>query len=155
MSQNNSQISGLNGTVSGAEVSLTGTLSGTQQMIGILNPRGSLSGGLSVPASMTVNNVLVATTAEWNSNPSLIGKKGTVYVYTDKSVNSDGEPVPGFKVGDGLAYLIDAPFNDDIMMTHANNSSIHITDEERLFWNNKVTAYLNPFDVEELILTKD
>lgn len=155
MSQNSSQVGGLSGTVNGAEVSLTGTLSGTQQMVGILNPKGSLRGGLSVPTSITVNNVLVGTTAEWNSNPSLIGKKGTVYIYTDKSVNSDGDPVPGFKVGDGLAYLIDAPFNDDIMMTHINDSSIHVTDEERLFWNNKVTAYLSPFDIEELILTKN
>lgn len=151
MAQN---IGGLNGTIHGAEVSLTGTLSGGQQLIGVLSSNGSLRGGLSVPSTITVNNVLVNTTEEWNSQSSLIGKKGVVYIYTDRSINDQGQPIPGFKVGDGLAYLIDLPFNDDIMMTHINDSSIHITEEERLFWNNKVTAHLNPFNVEELIITK-
>lgn len=156
MPQRNSQaIAGLTGSVSGAEVSLHGTLSSGRQMVGVLSSNGSLVGGLTVPSSVAVNNVLVNTTENWNSNPTLIGKKNVVYVYTDRSTNEDGQSVPGFKVGDGLAYLIDLPFNDDIMMTHINDSTIHVTDEDRLFWNNKVTAYLNPFNLEELVITKN
>lgn len=134
---------------------LEGGLSGARQLIGGLSIGGSLQGVLSIPSTVRVNNVLVGTTEEWNSKTGLIGAKNIVYVYTDRSINEDGQAIPGFKVGDGLAYLIDLPFNDDIMMAHIQDSSVHITDEERLFWNNKVTAYLNVFNQEELVLTKD
>ena len=97
----------------------------------------------------------MGSTEEWNSKPALIGTQGIVYVYTDRFVNEEGQAVPGFKVGDGLAYLIDLPFNDDIFVAHMSDTSIHITDEERLFWNNKVTAHLDAFDLETLVLTKD
>lgn len=99
-------------------------------------------------------NVKVATTEEWNAQPDLIGEKDVVYVYTDRSVNADGDPIPGFKVGDGLAYLIDQPFNNDLSMRHINDSTVHITEGERLFWNNKVTAYINALDQEELVFSK-
>ena len=61
-------------------------------------------------------------------------------VYTDFSSYEDAETgeihyIPGFKIGDGNAYLIDKPFlSDDIRMTlinHINNGTIHITAEER------------------------
>ena len=100
------------------------------------------------------DNLYVATTAEWDSNKFLIGAKDVVYVYTDHLTNEKGEPVPGFKVGDGLAYLIDLPFNDDLFIKHINNSGIHVTEEEKEFWNNKVTAYINAGNPEELVLTK-
>ncbi len=94
-------------------------------------------------------NLQVATKAEWDAQPSLIGQAGTVYVYSDQYTNPDDQPVPGFKVGDGLAYLIDLPFNDDILMRSM------VTDEERAFWNNKVTAYLDANDLENLVLSKE
>lgn len=100
-------------------------------------------------------NLLVGTTEQWNSQPDLIGTKNVVYVYTDHETNEEGQPIPGFKVGDGLAYLIDLPFNDDLMLQHINNLMIHVTEEEKAFWNNKVTAYINAENTEELILTKN
>ena len=96
----------------------------------------------------------VATTEEWNSHPELIGERNIVYVYTDHEISSTGQPIAGFKVGDGLAYLIDLPFNDDLALSHFNDTTIHVTDEERAFWNNKVTAYIDAENLENLILTK-
>ena len=101
------------------------------------------------------NNLLVGTTAEWNSQTHLIARKNIVYVYSDHEHDSLGNPIAAFKVGDGLTYLIDLPFNDDLWMEHINDTTVHITDAEREFWNNKVTAYLNAQDLEELILTKN
>lgn len=101
------------------------------------------------------DNLLVATTEDWDSRRDLIGQKNVVYVYTDHEINEEGQPVPGFKVGDGLAYLIDLPFNDDLAIRHIYNTGIHVTPEEKEFWNNKVTAYINASDTEQLILTKN
>ena len=100
-------------------------------------------------------NVRVATTEEWNSQPQLIGLRGVVYIYSDHEMTDDGKPIPGFKVGDGLGYLIDAPFNDDLAIQHIADTSIHVTDAEKEFWNNKVTAYIDATNIENLILTKN
>lgn len=101
------------------------------------------------------NNVRVATTEEWNSQVDLIGVKNVVYVYSDHEYTEDGKPIPGFKVGDGLAYLIDAPFNDDLALRHIYNTGIHVTEEEKAFWNSKVTAYLDYENIENLVLSSD
>lgn len=99
------------------------------------------------------NKVLVATTAEWDAQLTLVGELNTVYVYVDHHVNANGGLVPGFKVGDGLAYLIDKPFDDDIFIAHAADSGIHVTSTEKTFWNGKVSAYINPNNLEQLILS--
>lgn len=92
-----------------------------------------------------------ATTDEWNEQSSLVSVKDAVYIYTDyKTV--DDKLVPGFKIGDGLAFLIDLPFVDAEMQEHLTNDVIHITSEERTFWNNKVRCYM---DGENLIFTTD
>ena len=81
----------------------------------------------------------IASTETWNSQPELVAKKNVVYIYTDHHMDKHGRPVPGFKVGDGLSYLIDMPF----------------TNEEREFWNNKVTTIISEVDNEELIFTRE
>ena len=101
------------------------------------------------------NNVRVATTAEWDAQRELIGVKNVVYVYTDHEQTPDGKPIPGFKVGDGMAYLIDAPFNDDLAIRHIHDTTIHVTEEEKAFWNSKVTAYLDFENIENLVLSSD
>ena len=95
------------------------------------------------------------TTAGWNSQIDLIAEEGVVYVYTDYLLNEDDEPIPAFKVGDGLAYLIDIPFNEDINSKHIQNTNIHITNDEREYWNNKVTVYLDVNYLEELVFSKE
>lgn len=105
--------------------------------------------------STTGNNVVVDTTEGWNSQPQLIGRENIVYVYTDYLTGDNGEKIPGFKVGDGLAYLIDLPFNGDLFLQHVQDTSIHVTDAEKAFWNNKVTAFIDAENLENLVLTKE
>ena len=94
------------------------------------------------------------TTENWNANSNFIPLKGEMIIYTDryqvtKSVavrDAEGDPifengekvmedkvfdVPGLKIGDGLAYLIDLPFVDDELTEqltdHIQNGEIHFT----------------------------
>lgn len=86
------------------------------------------------------------TTANWDAQPMLIGRKEVIYVYVDKYSYTDDQGnvvyVPGLKVGDGNAYLIDKPFvNEDLRQAinnHINNQEIHITNQERTKWNDKL-----------------
>lgn len=101
------------------------------------------------------SNVLVNTKENWDSQRHLIGQKDVVYVYTNQYTNEYGEDIPGFKVGDGLAYLIDLPFNDDIMARHIADTNIHVTLEEKECWSNKVTCFMDANDLENLVFTKN
>ena len=98
------------------------------------------------------SSVLYNTTAGWNSQPSLITVAGCIYIYSDyKTI--DNKSIAGFKIGDGNSYLIDTPFFDEKMWQHMENTTIHITQAEREFWNNKVRCYGSNVDEEELIFT--
>lgn len=102
------------------------------------------------------------TTAAWNMQPDLIPERGDIYVYSDKATIYDavGNPtlIPGIKIGDGTSYLIDMPFvGDEILYAlaqHVNNNVRHITSAERIFWNNKVSGFLDEHDSENLVLSK-
>lgn len=95
------------------------------------------------------------TTAEWNADPSYVSEKDTIYIYLDYEQDDEGHTIPGIKVGDGSAYLIDLPFIDSLLMDHINNNTIHITNEQRLFWNNKIRCYLSQIDTENVVFTTD
>ena len=107
----------------------------------------------------TGGQILSNTTEGWNSQVNLISASRTIYVYTDHQTEADTQGntvyIPGFKVGDGKAYLIDLPFTDDLMVKHMANQSIHVTPEEKAFWNNKVRAYYSSVEEDTLILTVD
>ena len=105
--------------------------------------------------SDATSSVLYNTTAGWNAQPQLVAAANTLYVYADRSFDASGNPVPGFKVGDGNAYLIDVPFSDAIFQEHIANTEIHITQSEREFWNSKERCYTNNNDPETLIFTKE
>lgn len=103
------------------------------------------------------------TKEQWNMNPTLVSEKDVLYIYTNyKIVEKDGEEIviPGLKVGDGKGYLIDLPFinnvgSEDIeqlLMDHINNHSIHVTQEEKIFWNNKLNLSLHE---ENLVLNRN
>lgn len=94
------------------------------------------------------------TVANWNAKRDLISEPNTIYIYTDYQ-QIDNKNIPGVKVGDGNAYLIDIPFIDILYYLHINNDTIHITDAERDFWNNKVTCYTSLEDEEQLIFSKN
>ena len=87
------------------------------------------------------------TTANWNAQTTLRSINKCIYIYTDfKTV--DGMNIPGIKIGNG-AYLIDLPFITDWI----DNGLV--TNTERNFWNNKVTAVIDENDQTMLYLTKD
>lgn len=92
------------------------------------------------------------TTEGWNSQIGLESEKDAVYVYTDHQT-IDGNNLAGIKVGDGSAYVVDLPFVDDLYLRHINDADIHITNEERAFWNAKVRAYYSLTDADTLVLT--
>lgn len=108
------------------------------------------------------SKVYYDTTENWNLMPDLIGERGAIYVYSDRYSYRDDVGnltlVPGLKIGDGNAYLIDLPFTDAAtirtLAEHIQDNVRHITQEERTFWNNKVSSYVNQDDTENLVLSK-
>ena len=102
------------------------------------------------------------TTAAWNMMPDMVGEEGYIYVYSDHERLEDelGNViyVPGIRIGDGMAYLKDLPFLSsglaDSLLKHINNTIVHITAQERAFWNNKVSCYIDGSDNENLVLSK-
>lgn len=102
------------------------------------------------------------TTAAWNAMPSMVGEAGAVYIYSDHERLEDEvgnvSYIPGIRIGDGSAYLIDLPFISDGMRDalyeHISNTAIHITQAEREFWSNKVSSFINAGDSENLVLSK-
>lgn len=105
------------------------------------------------------------TKEQWNINPQLLSKKDILYIYTNyKKIRKQGEQdqiiIPGLKVGDGKSYLIDLPFinntsNSDfenILLQHINNKTIHVTQEEKIFWSNKLNLFLQE---ENLVLNRN
>lgn len=107
------------------------------------------------------------TKEQWNINPQLLSKKDVLYIYTNyKKIKKQGEQdqiiIPGLKIGDGTTYLIDLPFINDtaggseieqMILDHINNNVIHISAEERNFWNNKLNLLLQP-ETQTLILNR-
>lgn len=84
--------------------------------------------------------ILAHTTAEWQDLSNYQSKFGSIYIYTDYDVK-DGVNIPAIKIGDGSAYVVDLPF-----------MSCGVTEEEKDFWNNKVSAVIDPYDSENLVL---
>ena len=102
------------------------------------------------------SSIVTNTTEGWNEQTTLIGKAGTIYVYTDYLAIS-GTSIPGIKIGDGQSYLVDIPFvagDTAALAAHAGDTTIHVTAEEKAFWNNKVTCFMSSGDVETLVFTK-
>ena len=106
--------------------------------------------------SATVNTRLKIkhdTTENWNNAIGFIPLPGELIVYVDYEtktyqVEEYGEMVtktvniPNVKVGTGNAYVQDLAFIGDdirdIVMQHIRDYDIHVTLQEKVFWNNKV-----------------
>lgn len=98
------------------------------------------------------------TTEGWVLNSNYIPAENEIVIYSDKYTVIDNNnilTIPGIKFGDGNAYVSDLPFITDAIErqinTHINNTTIHITAEEREFWNNKLNCGV---DGEELYLNR-
>lgn len=97
--------------------------------------------------------VLYASTETWNSKPQLMSDRGYIYIYCDYRQNEKGQNIAAMKVGDGLAYLIDLPFIDELVYNHISDVVRHITQQEREFWNNKVRCYIQNIEDDTLVFT--
>lgn len=110
------------------------------------------------PAEVNLRHIYYDTKDNWNSQIALISERGAVYIYSDQ-FETDGVVIPGIKIGDGSAYLIDIPFISqnlaDRLLAHIEDSSVHVSSNDREFWNNKVTAFSDTSDPENLVLTKE
>ena len=93
------------------------------------------------------------TTAGWAAQSGLVGQANTIYIYTDYQEDEDGNPIAGLKIGDGSAYLIDAPFLDTVYLEHINDMDIHVTPAEKEFWNNKVRCFYSLTDNDTVVFT--
>lgn len=89
--------------------------------------------------------IVFGTTEEWNQQRTYIPPEGMLVVYTDyQSYKEEGHTVyvPGFKIGDGNAYVVDKPFvgeaDTKILQEHLKDTGVHIQPGEREFWNNKL-----------------
>lgn len=102
-----------------------------------------------------IQSVYDDTTENWNSKLDFIPPKGIIIIYSDYAT-IEGINIPNFKVGDGLAYLVDLPFVGDDMrntlISHINDMVRHITAEERVSWNNKVTCFVEAISGDEYTL---
>lgn len=93
--------------------------------------------------------IYYGTTAYWAEQSTLITEEGALYVYSDSSSTIiDGETVliPSFKIGDGESLLRTTPFVVDAdlnaqLLTHIDDTSVHITEEERTRWNKRTFVY--------------
>lgn len=116
------------------------------------------------------------TTQNWNDAYGFIPLQGEIIIYDDYetityNIEEDGQLIqkttyiPNIKIGDGMAYVQDLPFVDEVtkntLLNHINNQNIHVTPQEKIFWNNKVNVddsydivYDELFD-ETLILTRN
>ena len=113
-------------------------------------PLGSVvynAAGARVTGSAIVHHVYTDTTANWNAKTAYAPAQGDIIVYTDRAtVTEDNvtKNVPGIKIGDGNAYVVDLPFTDDALaaalLAHIGNTTAHITSGERAAWNNKVSV---------------
>ena len=95
------------------------------------------------------------TTENWNAQRSYIPLRGQVIIYTDHGQMDDGYGeminVPGIKIGDGNAYLIDLPFvGADVryqilteLRAHTQNTSIHVSAADRQRWDDKLNYTIN------------
>lgn len=104
--------------------------------------------------------VLRDTKAGWDAQPTLQSEKNVIYIYTDYQTKDNGDGTytitPGIKVGDGSSYLIDMPFvgaDSSVLEQHILNNTVHVTAEEKEFWNNKWRGYIDEANPTLLVFT--
>lgn len=79
-------------------------------------------------------SILYATKSYWDRQLTFVPPRGALIIYADRTVE-DSVNIPGFKVGDGNAYVVDLPFSQQDLETairnHINNSRIHLSEDDR------------------------
>ena len=130
-----------------------------------LNVTDIVSGGVSLvdengvaDVSGAVGTVKIyrASTADWDSQTQLVSEEDAIYIYTDHDTYG-GDDLPAIKIGDGTSFLIDMPFITDHtseLLNHIADSDIHVTIQEKTFWNNKVSCDESRISADNLLIFK-
>jgi len=117
----------------------------TSDLFAILLARATGGGGGGGGGGDGNCSIIAKTTAQWNATPRLVSHKDTIYVYTDFD-EQNGVDIPAIKIGDGTTFVVALPF--------LAGSAVTVTPQQVESWNNKVTAYQDESDGENLILSK-
>ena len=87
---------------------------------------------------------IIGTTAYFEGVKTTVPPRGQLVIFSDfNSIKkSDGTTITsaGIKVGDGIKTIEQLPFIDWFYWDHINDKNIHVTAEEKTFWNNKITC---------------
>lgn len=86
-------------------------------------------------------------TVFWNEDNKLyVPIKNEIIIYTDYYVD-ENRLIPNIKIGDGQVPVIDLPFLhqnlSEEIITHIQDSTIHVTANDKLKWDNKVSCDIN------------
>ncbi len=108
------------------------------------------AGDGSGPGPSGLGTVSENTTEGWGTMPTYVPQNGEFCIYSDTHE---------LKIGDGLAYIADLPFVGHgeatavsiALAAHAGNMSVHVSQEERDCWNNKVDVGVAG---EQLVFTR-
>lgn len=114
---------------------------------------------ISPSSSVFSGRITIDTADGWNARRTYVPIKGEIVIFSDRHV-IDNVNHPGIKIGDGMAYVVDLPFFGDdetnsimsIINDHINNAAIHVSTEDRYFWNAKLNYET---DGENLIFTRN
>ncbi len=103
-----------------------------------------------IAQKMDNTRIRINTTEHWSEQTSFVPENGSIIIYSDYKTIQDGgvtKYVAGVKIGDGNAYVVDLPFIDDelrdLVLRHIGDTSVHIQEGERAFWNNKLNYVLD------------
>lgn len=119
-----------------------------------------INGDLSLE-DLSLDTVYYNTTEYWVSHPEIIGKSGTLYVYSDAYTKIDEHGntinIASIKIGDGETLLSDLPFisggNSEEFERHVSDTTIHVDENDRAYWDHKASVYIDPDNSEMLIFT--
>lgn len=145
-------VVGTKGTVTGTLTrgqTLSGAAASSRTVTGIITSSGALGAEVATGGGEVCTRIRYDTTAGWNAQPGLISRRGVVYVYSDHATE-DGQTIPGIKIGDGNAYLIDLPFS-----TRYHTPEEYVSAEDRLAWDGKIRVFLDENDTETLVFTTE
>ena len=79
--------------------------------------------------------VRIDTSDFWNRQTTFIPELGEIIIYADQERS--------YKIGDGTTYLVDLPSfgrMDPVIVEHLNNTTAHVSEQDRIFWNNKLNC---------------
>ena len=91
---------------------------------------------------------IIGTTAYFEGVKTTVPPRGQLVIFSDlrsiEVTNSDSSKSTitsaGIKVGDGEKTIEQLPFIDWFYWDHINDKNIHVTSEQKKFWNNKITC---------------